>query len=154
MYGSRVWRLMRGRRRGASPTPRAEGSLDEDGPRPRIRPSPVLLGLRPGAGAASRGVTFIDMQDGHRWSKWVELSSVDTALLLGGVLFAQSYYDGDDPREKKIREFARGHGGCCTGAEGEQIIREYFGLPETRKAPNQEQTEKPADDVIDLEAFF
>jgi hypothetical protein len=30
--------------------------------------------------------------------------------------------------EKKIHEFARGHGGCCTGAEGEKIIREYFGL--------------------------
>ena len=56
--------------------------------------------------------------------------------------------------EKKIREFARGHGGCCTGMEGEMIIREYFGLPDAQRAPEQEQTEKPADDVIDLEAFF
>ncbi len=56
--------------------------------------------------------------------------------------------------EKKIREFARGHGGCCTGAESEKIIREYFGLPDAQRAPEQEQPEKPADDVIDLEAFF
>ena len=34
------------------------------------------------------------------------LSSVDTALLMMGVLFAQSYYDRDDPREKEIRDIA------------------------------------------------
>ncbi len=49
---------------------------------------------------------FLDMQNGHRYDSWVELSSVDTALLMMGVLFAQSYYDGDDPREKEIREIA------------------------------------------------
>lgn len=49
---------------------------------------------------------FLDMRDGHRWGTWVELSTVDTTLLLGGVLFAQSYYDGDDPREVQIRELA------------------------------------------------
>jgi hypothetical protein len=60
--------------------------------------------------------------------------------------------------EKKIREFARGHGGCCTGMEGEMIIREYFGLPDEQRTPEQETVEEPknepADDVIDLEAFF
>lgn len=49
---------------------------------------------------------FLDMQDGRRYDSWVELSSVDTALLLMGVLFAQSYYDGDDAREKEIRQVA------------------------------------------------
>ncbi len=49
---------------------------------------------------------FLDMQDGHRFASWVELSSVDTALLMMGVLFAQSYYDGEDPREQEIREVA------------------------------------------------
>lgn len=49
---------------------------------------------------------FLDMQQGHRYDSWVELSSVDTALLLMGVLFAQSYYDGDDAREKEIRQIA------------------------------------------------
>ncbi len=49
---------------------------------------------------------FLDMQTGHRYSTWVELSSVDTTWLIMGVLFAQSYYDRDDPREKEIREIA------------------------------------------------
>ncbi|QSX75638.1 hypothetical protein HIV01_003665 [Lysobacter arenosi] len=49
---------------------------------------------------------FLDMDTGHRYQSWVELSSVDTALLMMGVLFAQSYYDRDEPREKQIREIA------------------------------------------------
>ncbi|WP_407351337.1 glucoamylase family protein [Luteimonas sp. R10] len=49
---------------------------------------------------------FIDMDDGHRYEPWVELSSVDTGLLMMGVLFAQSYFDGDDEREREIREIA------------------------------------------------
>lgn len=49
---------------------------------------------------------FLDMQKGERFNSWVELSSVDTGLLMMGVLFAQSYYDRDDPREKEIREVA------------------------------------------------
>lgn len=49
---------------------------------------------------------FLDMQKGTRYEPWVELSSVDTALLMMGVLFVQSYYDGDDAREKEIREIA------------------------------------------------
>ncbi len=49
---------------------------------------------------------FLDMQEGRRYNPRVELSSVDTGLLMMGVLFAQSYYDRDDPREKKIRDVA------------------------------------------------
>lgn len=49
---------------------------------------------------------FLDMQTGERYNSWVELSSVDTSLLLMGVLFAQSYYDADEPREKEIRDLA------------------------------------------------
>ncbi|WP_372013203.1 glucoamylase family protein [Pseudoxanthomonas sp. 10H] len=49
---------------------------------------------------------FLDMQQGHRYDSWVELSSVDTGLLMMGVLFAQAYYDGDDPREAEIRRIA------------------------------------------------
>jgi hypothetical protein len=48
---------------------------------------------------------FLDMQTGHRF-KQVELSSIDTALLMGGVLFAQSYFDGDGPQETRIRALA------------------------------------------------
>lgn len=49
---------------------------------------------------------FLDMQNGHRYDSWVELSSVDTTLLMMGVLFAQSYYDRDEPRENEIRKIA------------------------------------------------
>ncbi|MDM7554760.1 glucoamylase family protein [Xanthomonas fragariae] len=49
---------------------------------------------------------FLDMQQGNRYDSWVELSSVDTAMLMMGVLFTQSYYDGEDPREKEIRQIA------------------------------------------------
>lgn len=49
---------------------------------------------------------FLDMQKGQRYESWVELSSVDTALLMMGVLFTQSYYDGDSAGEREIRELA------------------------------------------------
>jgi hypothetical protein len=45
------------------------------------------------------------MQTGARF-KDTELSSVDTTLLLGGVLFAQSYFDRPDPAEAEIRALA------------------------------------------------
>jgi len=49
---------------------------------------------------------FIDLKTGARYKDWVELSSVDTALMLGGVLFSQSYFDQDTPDEKEIRRLA------------------------------------------------
>ncbi|HYI42887.1 MAG TPA: glucoamylase family protein [Sphingomicrobium sp.] len=48
---------------------------------------------------------FLDMQTGLRF-KQVELSSIDTTLLLMGVLFAAQYYDRDDPAEAEIRRHA------------------------------------------------
>ena len=48
---------------------------------------------------------FLDMQTGERF-KTVELSTVDTALLLAGALFAQSYFDRDDATEAAIRKAA------------------------------------------------
>jgi hypothetical protein len=48
---------------------------------------------------------FLDMDTGERFGT-TELSTVDTTLLLGGVLFAQSYFDRDDPREAEIRTLA------------------------------------------------
>lgn len=51
---------------------------------------------------------FLDMRSGERFghSPWVELSSVDTAWLLYGVLFAQSYYEKNTKDEKEIRQLA------------------------------------------------
>jgi hypothetical protein len=48
---------------------------------------------------------FLDMQKGERFET-VELSTIDTTLFLGGALFAQSYFDRDDPVEREIREAA------------------------------------------------
>lgn len=49
---------------------------------------------------------FLGLANGRRYARWVEVSSVDTSLLLGGVLFAQSYYDGDNRVEGEIRDLA------------------------------------------------
>jgi hypothetical protein len=64
-------------------------------------------------GPAPRGATghkgffyhFLDMETGERFER-VELSTIDTTLLLGGVLFCQAYFDGEDPAEVAIRAYA------------------------------------------------
>lgn len=48
---------------------------------------------------------FLRYDDGRRFDT-VELSTIDTALLLGGVLFAQSYFTANDATETAIRAFA------------------------------------------------
>ncbi|MES2121062.1 MAG: glucoamylase family protein [Pseudomonadota bacterium] len=48
---------------------------------------------------------FLDMETGKRF-KDVELSSVDTTILLMGVLFAGQYYDRQDAPEAEIRQLA------------------------------------------------
>jgi hypothetical protein len=48
---------------------------------------------------------FLDMQTGQRaWN--CELSSIDTALLMAGILAAAQYFDGDDADERTIAELA------------------------------------------------
>ncbi len=41
---------------------------------------------------------FLDMKTGQRYGD-VELSTIDTALFLAGALFAQSYFNRDEPEE-------------------------------------------------------
>src|SRR5438270_13116161 len=61
-------------------------------------------------GDTARGVSgthgffyhFLDMKTGERFET-VELSTVDTSLLLAGALFSQSYFDRDNPTEAAIR---------------------------------------------------
>jgi hypothetical protein len=48
---------------------------------------------------------FLDMQSGRRVGD-SELSTIDTALLLGGVLHAQQYFDQADATEAEIRVLA------------------------------------------------
>ncbi len=48
---------------------------------------------------------FLDPSSGARFER-VELSSMDTALLLGGVLFVQQYFHRPSAREREIRALA------------------------------------------------
>ena len=48
---------------------------------------------------------FLDMKTGARAND-SEISTVDTSLLLAGVLFCESYFEGQDPRERQIRKLA------------------------------------------------
>ncbi len=48
---------------------------------------------------------FLDMNTGYRF-RTTELSTIDTALLMGGALFSQSYFDRDHPEEAQIRAYA------------------------------------------------
>ena len=48
---------------------------------------------------------FLNMATGER-AGTNELSTIDTALLLGGILHAAQYYDGDGADEARIRELA------------------------------------------------
>jgi len=48
---------------------------------------------------------FVHMHNGQRFGT-SELSTIDTALLLGGVLLAQSYFDRGSSAEREIRDLA------------------------------------------------
>src|SRR5436309_4729111 len=48
---------------------------------------------------------FLDMKTGERFED-SELSTVDTAILLAGVLFCQSYFSGPEREEVEIRDLA------------------------------------------------
>jgi hypothetical protein len=48
---------------------------------------------------------FLDMKTGTRFET-VELSTIDTTLLLAGALFCQSYFNRDYPEEEEIRQLA------------------------------------------------
>jgi len=48
---------------------------------------------------------FLDKETGHRFGR-TELSTIDTTLLLGGMLFAQAYFDRNDPGEAEVRRLA------------------------------------------------
>lgn len=64
-------------------------------------------GPEPAGKAGYRGwfYHFLQTQNGLRF-KDVELSSIDTGLLMAGVLSCMSYFDRDNPVEKSIRESA------------------------------------------------
>ncbi len=49
---------------------------------------------------------FLDFKTGTRFNDDIELSTIDTALLLAGTLFCQSYFSNNTPAEKNIRAYA------------------------------------------------
>ena len=65
-------------------------------------------------GPDARGMTghrgffyhFLDMETGHRFGT-TELSTVDTTLLMGGMLFAARYFDGANAEEAEIRRLSQ-----------------------------------------------
>lgn len=85
----------------------------EDGRRRVLATMTTLAGGR--QGPETTGVNgyrgwfyhFLEMDSGHRAWK-CELSSIDTALLLAGVLDASEFFDGSDSDEVRIRSLARG----------------------------------------------
>lgn len=70
-----------------------------------------LAGLPQGPEPAGRGgyqgffYHFLDQDTGLRFER-VELSTVDTALLIAGALTAAGYFTRDDPPEREIRDLA------------------------------------------------
>ena len=64
-------------------------------------------GDAPGGVAGYRGLFyhFLTNDEALRY-KNVELSTIDSGLLLAGVLSSQSYFDGDDEDESRIRDLA------------------------------------------------
>jgi hypothetical protein len=48
---------------------------------------------------------FLTLDKAHRFKK-VELSSIDTGLLMAGILSCMTYFDGADPVESEIRKLA------------------------------------------------
>ncbi len=96
----------------AYPIGAARGYVTHEQARERVLTTLRFLNGAP-QGPAARGMTghrgffyhFLDMATGERF-KDTELSTVDTALMLGGVLFCQSYFAAEHPAEAEIRRLA------------------------------------------------
>jgi hypothetical protein len=89
------------------------GWIDRDAARARVLTTLKFLNGLP-QGPAAEGVAglngffyhFLDMQTGLRAGR-CELSTVDTTLMLGGVLFCAGWFDRDNPDEAEIRRLAQ-----------------------------------------------
>lgn len=56
--------------------------------------------------------------------------------------------------EKKIKEFAKKHGGGVSGIEADQILREFYGLPAAGSSAPAAAPDQAGDNVLRLEDFF
>ncbi len=84
---------------------------------------------------------FLSMETGTRvWE--CELSTIDTGLLLMGVIFSRNYYKLDNDVEKKIRELS--------GSLLERLEWNFFDMPEGSPHPHTiSMGWKPEDGLID-----
>jgi hypothetical protein len=88
------------------------GWVTRDAARARVLATLRFLWSAP-EGTAPNGMTgynglfyhFLDMRSGARFQT-IELSTIDSALLLGGVLFCREYFDQSDASEVAIRALA------------------------------------------------
>jgi len=90
----------------------ARGWVARDAARARVLTTLRFLwtapqGPAPTGTAGYRGFFyhFLDMGTGRRFGR-VELSTIDTALLLAGALTCRAYFDRDDPGEREVRALA------------------------------------------------
>jgi hypothetical protein len=67
--------------------------------------APQSADARGAAGHRGFFYHFLDMKTGERYED-SELSTIDTAILVAGALFCQSYFDGPEPEEVEIRALA------------------------------------------------
>lgn len=85
------------------------GWISRDAARERVLTTLRFLWTAP-QGPQSTGVTgyrgffyhFLDMETGRRFNR-VELSTIDTALLLAGALTCREYFDRDDASDREVR---------------------------------------------------
>jgi hypothetical protein len=85
------------------------GWITRDAARERVLTTLRFFWTAP-QGPASTGMTghhgffyhFLDMETGRRFAQ-VELSTIDTALLLGGALTCKQYFDRDDAGDREVR---------------------------------------------------
>lgn len=84
---------------------------------------------------------FLSMETGRRvWRS--ELSSIDTGLLIMGILFARNYYGLDNETEKSIRKLS--------GKLLDRMNWNFFDMPEDSKHPHTiSMGWKPEDGLID-----
>ena len=70
---------------------------------------------------------FLKISDGKReWNS--ELSTIDTGLLLAGIIFARNYYSGDNPSEEYLRRMA--------DSLINRVDWDFFTLPDSGKYAN------------------
>lgn len=83
------------------------GYITREAARDRVLTTLRFFGAPSGGAAGLHGFFyhFLDMESGARF-KDVELSTIDTSILLSGALFCQSWFDRDDPGETEIRALA------------------------------------------------